>query len=151
LDSTDSERPDFFVSFEKRLLQPEVIHAFLTASYWSPGISRDIVDTAISNSLTVGAFDQGGTQIGFARLVTDFATFGYLADVFVTEKHRGKGIASQMTNAILERPEVKRLRRIMLATRDAHGIYERAGFERILDPTPFMQIVRPNIYREASP
>lgn len=143
-----SQHSEYFLSLDKKALQRDTIHAFLTTSYWSPGISRSIVDTAIDNSLTIGAFDANKQQIGFARLVTDYATFGYLADVFVLEAYRGKGVGRRMTEALLGLREVKMLRRILLATRDAHGVYEKAGFQRISDPTPFMQIVRPTIYLE---
>ena len=135
------------LSFDKTKLQVSVIHEFLTTSYWSPGISEEMVRKALSNSLTVGAYFEDQAQVGLARLVTDYATFGYLADVFVLEGYRGHGIARKMVSAILDLPEVQGMRRLMLATKDAHGVYERSGFERIVDPTSLMQIVRPNIYQ----
>ncbi|MDR3671442.1 MAG: GNAT family N-acetyltransferase [Holophaga sp.] len=124
----------------------DVIHGFLTRCYWSPGIPREVVERAVNNSLVVGAYRAGGAQVGFARLVTDHATFGYLCDVFVLEEHRGRGLSVAMTQALLEASEVKGLRRIMLATRDAHGVYEKCGFQRIGDAAPFMQIMRKDIY-----
>jgi GNAT superfamily N-acetyltransferase len=139
---------DYCISLDPAELQFDVIHGFLTRCYWSPGISKEVVEKAARNSLTVGAYHSSGKQVGFARMVTDHATFGYLADVFVLEEHRGKGLSVAMTKALLEIPEVKGFRRIMLATRDAHGVYERCGFQRIEDPAPFMQIRRKDIYQQ---
>ncbi|HTL97362.1 MAG TPA: GNAT family N-acetyltransferase, partial [Holophagaceae bacterium] len=87
-----------------------------------------------------------GTQVGFARLVTDHATFGYLADVYVLEAHRGKGLSRAMVETLLAPAEAQGLRRIMLATRDAHGLYAKLGFEAVADPTPLMQILRKDVY-----
>ena len=140
---------DYRISLDPSELQMEVIHGFLTRCYWSPGIPLEVVEKAARNSLVVGAYHVSGTQVGFARMVTDHATFGYLADVFVLEEHRGKGLSVAMTRALLDVPEVQGFRRIMLATRDAHGVYERCGFQRIDDPAPFMQIRRENLYRQS--
>jgi GNAT superfamily N-acetyltransferase len=134
------------ISLDPAELQLGVIHGFLARSYWSPGIPLQVVERAVSNSLVAGAYQAGGTQVGFARMVTDHATFGYLSDVFVLEEHRGRGLATAMTRALLELPEVKGFRRIMLATRDAHGIYEKCGFQPIADPAFFMEIPRPDVY-----
>lgn len=131
---------EYRISLDPSELQLEVIHGYLTRSYWSPGVPFEVVERAVRNSLTVGAYHRSGAQVGFARLATDHATFAWLADVFVLEEHRGKGLSVAMTKALLELPEVQGLRRIMLATRDAHGVYERCGFERILDPAPYMLI-----------
>lgn len=142
---------DYHISLDPLELQLEVIHGFLTRSYWSPGIPFGVVEMAVRNSLVVGAYQTSGAQVGFARLVTDHATFGYLADVFVLEEHRGQGLSVAMTMALLDLPEVKGFRRILLATRDAHGVYERCGFQRVEDPSSFMQIRRPGIYQDALP
>lgn len=139
------------LSFDASRLDLEVIHAFLAASYWSPGIPRAVVAKAIAHSLCVGCFDAAGAQVGFARLITDHATFGYLADVFVLPEHRGRGLGRRMTEAILELPQVRGMRRLLLVTRDAHALYARAGFEQVTDPRPFMQIVRRDVYRRATP
>ena len=139
---------EYRISLDPADLQMEVIHGFLARCYWSPGIPLAIVEKAARNSLVVGAYHESGAQVGFARMVTDHATFGYLADVFVLEEHRGKGLSVAMTKALLDVPEVKGFRRIMLATRDAHGVYERCGFQRVEDPSPFMQIRRKDLYRE---
>jgi GNAT superfamily N-acetyltransferase len=143
-------RPEIRISLDPSLLDLAAIHAFLTTSYWSPGIPLETVEVAAKNSLTIGAFLQTGEQIGFARLVTDHATFGYLADVYVLEAHRGRGIASRMVSELLNLPEVLKFRRLLLATRDAHQVYARLGFESVQDPKPFMQIVRKDIYLDPS-
>ena len=139
--------PDgYHLSFDPADLQIEVIHGYLTRSYWSPGVPRHAVERAIRNSLTVGAFDAAGGQVGFARMATDHASFGYLADVFVLEEHRGRQLGHAMTRALLELPEVQGFRTLLLLTRDAHRIYEDCGFERVQNPAAFMQIRRPGNY-----
>ncbi len=139
--------PGYELSFDATRLDLDVIHGFLTESYWSRGIPRPLVERALANSLCIGGYDPDRRQASFARLVTDHATFGYLADVFVLPEHRGRGLGLAMTEAFLARPEVRGMRRLLLATRDAHGVYERAGFEQVTDAKPFMQILRREIYR----
>jgi GNAT superfamily N-acetyltransferase len=121
-------------------------HAFLTRSTWSPGIPLDVVARAIANSLCVAAF-HGGRQVGFARAVTDRATFAYLADVHVLEEHRGKGVSRRMLETLLAHPDLQGLRRLLLATRDAHALYRKFGFTPLANPGTFMEIHRPGIYR----
>ncbi len=134
------------LSLDPAELQLDAIHAYLTRSYWSPGIPKALVAKAIVHSVCVGTFAPDGAQVGFARLVTDHATFGYLADVYVLEAHRGKGLSRAMVEALLTPMEVQGFRRIMLATRDAHGLYAKMGFEPVTDPTPLMQILRKDVY-----
>ena len=126
-------------------MQPEAIHAYLARSYWAAGIPRDVVERAIAGSYCVGAFD-GDAQIGFARVVSDGATFAYLADVYVLEDHRGQGIARAMVAALQALPDLQGLRRWILGTRDAHGVYEALGWERVTDTTLFMQRYFPDVY-----
>ncbi len=115
------------------------IHDFLChQSYWAKGIALEVVRTSMENSWCFAVLD-GKEQVGFARLITDYATFGYLADVFVAELHRGKGLSKQLMKFIMATDTVKGLRRLMLATRDAHGLYEKFGFEPIKDPARLMQ------------
>lgn len=135
------------ISLDPAELQFDVIHGYLARSYWSPGISRETVERAARHSLCVGAYGPGGAQVGFARLVTDHTTFGYLADVFVLEAHRGQGLAEAMVRALMDLPEVRGMRRLMLATRDAHGLYRKLGWEPVSDPAPLMQIRRQNLYQ----
>jgi GNAT superfamily N-acetyltransferase len=126
--------------------QLDVIHGFLTESYWSPGIPNALVARALANSLCVGAFEDAA-QIGFARVVTDRATFAYLADVFVLETHRGRGVARALVAALHDHPELQGLRRWLLATRDAHGLYESMGWQQLSDPSVFLQRHDPDAYR----
>mgnify|MGYP000904689410 CR=1 FL=1 len=139
------------ISLDPSELQFDVIHGYLVRSYWSPGIPRVVVERAARHSLCVGAYDGLGAQVGFARLATDHATFGYFADVFVLEGHRGRGLSAAMVGALMALPEVQGMRRLMLATRDAHGLYEKLGWERVTDPTPLMQIRRTDLYGPLSP
>jgi len=134
------------ISLDPSELQLDVIHGYLSRSYWSPGILLEVVERAARHSLCVGAYDGCGAQVGFARLATDHATFGYLADVFVLEEHRGRGLSAAMVGALMALPEVQGMRRLMLATRDAHGLYEKLGWERVTDPAPLMQIHRTDLY-----
>ena len=137
------------LSFDPAELQLEVIHSYLSRSYWSPGIPLHAVATAVRNSLTVAVFNGAGAQVAFARMVTDHASFGYLADVFVLAPHQGKGLGHAMVQALLELPEVKGMRTLLLLTRDAHGLYQDCGFQRVQDPSHFMQIRRPGNYPPA--
>lgn len=130
------------LSFDPDRFQLDRVHALLSAGYWTPGISRELVARGFRHSLAVGAFI-GGEQVGCARLVTDYASFGYLADVMVHPDHRGRGLGRAMTRALLDHPEVRGLRRILLATQDAHGVYAALGFAPLDDPSRFMQIHRP--------
>ena len=134
------------LSLDPSRLDIDAIHAFLTESYWSPGISRDVVARAIAGSVCIGAF-QGDAQVGFARLVTDKATFAYLADVYVLVEHRGQGLARAMLDALFAHANVQGLRRMMLATRDAHELYAKYGFTPLGAPDNFMELHRLDVYR----
>jgi GNAT superfamily N-acetyltransferase len=131
-------------------LDVHAIHAFLAATYWSPGIPLSIVERAIENSVCVGAYT-GTAQVGFARMVTDKATFAYLADVYVLEEHRGNGLSEKMMEVLIQLPELQGLRRMMLVTRDAHGLYERFGFKQLATPARFMELHDPNAYSSPLP
>lgn len=137
---------NFFISTDVSRLDLGVIHSFLTQSYWANGIPLDIVKKSIENSLCFGVYNQG-RQVGFARVITDYATFAYLADVFVLPSERGQGLSKWLMQTIKEHPKLQGLRRWMLATRDAHGLYEKYGFERVIDPDKLMVISKPNIYQ----
>ncbi|WP_067587995.1 GNAT family N-acetyltransferase [Endozoicomonas ascidiicola] len=137
----------FLVTTNKNKFDFDFIHDFLSSSaYWCTGIPKETLEKAINNSFCFGLFFQE-EQIGFARLISDRATFAYLADVFITEKFRGQDLSKFLMSCILQHPEVSGLRRIMLATADAHGLYEKFEFEAITNPEFFMQIHRPNIYK----
>lgn len=127
-------------SDDKQLQQSDVIHHYLSKeSYWAKGIPLQIVKDSIEGSVCFGAY-LDGKQIAHARIVTDGVTFGYLADVFVLEPHRGKGISKQLMKLIMDYPMVKKFRRFMLATNDAQGLYEKFGFKPIPHPDRIMQI-----------
>lgn len=144
---------DYRLSDDPAALQLDAIHAYLTRSYWSPGIGRDLVARAIAGSHCVGVYDAGGAQVAFARVVTDHATFAHLADVYVLEAHQGRGIASAMLHYFDGHPRLQRLRRWTLNTLDAHTLYERHGWTRITDgdPAPFMQRHDPEASRGVAP
>jgi len=126
--------------------QFDVIHRYLSeVAYWSPGVAREKVERAARHSLAFGLFERDA-QIGYARMITDCATFAYLADVYVLETHRGQGIARAMVAALQALPDLQGLRRWSLATRDAHGVYEALGWERVTDTTLFMQRHFPDVY-----
>ena len=135
----------YYVSTDKSMLNIDVIHSYLARSYWAKGIPREIVEKGIANSLCFGAYHDGD-QVGFARVVSDFCVFAYLADVFVLEEHRGKGISKLIMEEVVKHPELQGLRRFMLATRDAHGLYEQYGFTPVKNPERIMEIVNPDAY-----
>ncbi len=123
-----------------------VIHGFLSQSYWAKGIPQATLQKALENSLCFGLFD-GEQQVGFARMVTDKATFAYLADVFVLESHRGHGGAKTLMTAIMDHADLQGLRRMLLATRDAHSLYRQFGFTDLARPEIMMELHRPDIYQ----
>lgn len=125
-----------------------VIHNCISRSYWAKGIPIETMERAINNSLCFGVFTFAGEQVGFARVVTDYATFGNLVDVFVLEQHRGKGLSKWLMQSITENQTLQGLRRITLATRDAHELYNKYGFTALKSPNVFMELHRPNIYTE---
>ena len=138
------------ISCDRDRLDIDAIHEFLTQSYWSPGVPKEVVCKAIANSLCFGVF-QGTRQIGFARVTTDKATIAYLADVFVLEEFRGQGLGKRLIASVMAHPELQGLRRFMLATRDAHQLYARYGFTPIAAPSRLMEVLRPDVYREELP
>jgi predicted GNAT family N-acyltransferase len=141
-----ARRGAYFLSTDRRLLDVGFIHGFLSEqSYWAPGIPRETVERSIANSLCFGLFHES-EQVGFARMVTDRATFAWLGDVFVIDAHRGQGLGKWMIEALLTHPDLQGLRRILLGTRDAHDLYTRYGFTRLADPSRFLEIHRANLY-----
>ncbi len=134
------------LSTDPTAMQIDAIHAYLTRSYWSAGIPLATVGTAVANSIGVGVFKQGA-QVGFGRVTTDRATFAYLADVYVLEEHQRQGLAQAMVKALHDHAELQGLRRWMLATSDAHGVYARLGWTKVTDPAPFMQRHFPDVYK----
>ena len=139
------------ISTDPARLDYAAMHAYLTRSYWSPGIPFEIVERAARNSLCFGVYElASGKQVGLARVVTDHATFAYLCDVYVLEEHRGHGLGKQLMNAVMAHPALTGARRAMLGTRDAHGLYARHGFKAPPVDGVLMQILRPDMYRNGS-
>jgi GNAT superfamily N-acetyltransferase len=131
------------LSDDKTRLDVARIHGWLASSYWSPGIARDVVDRAIAGSHCLGAY-RDGEQIGFARMITDHATFAWLADVWIDEPARGEGLGRRMVGWFLEHPGYAGLRRIGLTTADAHGVYAALGFHALKRPDRYMERLAPD-------
>jgi uncharacterized protein (DUF952 family) len=127
----------YAVSTDRARIDMDCVHGFLAHAYWSTGVPREVLAAAFENSLCFGLYTPDGEQAGFGRLVTDRATFAYLADVFVLPEHRGRGLGLWLVQCIVDHPELAGLRNWHLATRDAHGIYERFGWHPA-DPTRVM-------------
>ena len=124
----------------------DALHTFMSASYWSRGIPRETMERSIRGSLPFVLRDDRGRLAGFARVVTDRATFGYIGDLFVLPEHRGKGLSKRLMEAIMAHPELQNFRRWMLATSDAHGLYEKFGFRPLAAPDVLMERHDPNVY-----
>jgi ribosomal protein S18 acetylase RimI-like enzyme len=140
----------YAISSDPARLDVVAIHAYLTRSYWSPGIPIDIVERALRNSLCFGIYENAsGAQVGFARVVTDYATFAYLCDVYVLEEHRNHGLGKRMMREVMAHPALAGARRVMLATRDAHGLYRQSGFVEAGRAGNLMEIVRPDVYAQS--
>lgn len=139
------KREQYTISTSRERLDLNVIHDFLTQSYWAAGVTMEIVRRSIENSLPFGMYEDD-QQIGFARVITDYATFAYLADVFVLDAWRGAGLGHWLVAVIDSHPQLKGLRRWMLATRDAHGIYRTVGFQNLKQPDRWMEKHNPDAY-----
>jgi len=145
-DIIEHRRGEFLLSTDPARLDPEVIHNFLTNCYWAQGVPRETVARSIAHSLCFGIYDGQGAQIGFARVISDFATIAYLGDVFVLESHRGRGLSKWMMECILEHPALQGLRRWILVTRDAHRLYGQFGFTPLKAPGRYMELHQPDVY-----
>lgn len=142
----DWQKDEFTISTDKNLLQIDAIHKFLTEeSYWAQERTREQTATAIINSLCFGVY-AGEKQIGFARVISDFATFAYIGDVYVTEEFRGRGLSKWLMKTIVNYPDLQNLRRWVLATKDAHSLYEKFGFHELKHPARWMEKPTPNAY-----
>jgi len=130
------------VTTDKSRFDVDTIHRFLSRdAYWSLGIPRERVEQAIANSLCFAVFDDDGRQAGFARVITDYVSVAYLADVFVLPSHRGRGLSKLLMQAVREHPGLQGIRRWLLVTRDAHGLYQQYGFRALSRPERLMEIV----------
>jgi len=144
----EHHRDGYLISTDKSMLDLAAIHHFLSQeAYWSKNIPFDVVKRAVENSLCFGVY-HGAEQVGFARVVSDLATFAYIADVFIVEGHRGRGLSKWLVESILVHPDLQGLRTWLLATRDAHELYRRFGFQNLSNPEIYMVIKNPGIYKE---
>jgi GNAT superfamily N-acetyltransferase len=134
------------ISSQNKDMDLSIIHGYLSQSYWAKNIPIKTMKTAIDNSLCFGVFTDSGSQVAFARMITDTATFAYLSDVFVLEEHRGKGISKWLMQEILTHPQLQGIRRMALATSDAHGLYQQFGFKALGSPASFMELHQPDVY-----
>lgn len=144
----EQQRGTYVITTDSARFDIDAIHAYLTRSYWAEGIPRAIVERSLRGSLGF-ALLHGAAQVGFARVISDRATFAYLADVYVLEEHRGRGLSKWLVEVVLAHPELQGLRRFLLGTRDAHGLYARYGFAPPARPEMFMEIARPGLYKSA--
>ncbi len=150
------QRGEYTISTDKTRLNIEVIHSFLDTSYWAAGRSVDTIRRSIEHSISFGIY-HGEAQIGFARVITDYATFAWIADVFVLDPHRGKGLSKWLMEVIISHPELQGFRRWVLATKDAHELYRRFGFTELTRPERWMERHDPNTqespdyWREVTP
>ena len=142
----DFTKDRFNISTEKEKMDIDLIHSFLTRSYWAEGISKEIVRRSIEGALCFGVFENE-KQIGFARMITDRATFAYLADVFIIDEYRGLGLSKWLMEVIMSHPDLQGLRRLMLATRDAHELYKKFGFTSLNNVDRWMHIHYPDVYK----
>ena len=139
-------RDGYTVSDDRWRIDRDVVHGFLTESYWASGISREVVERSVRHSLCFGLY-RDGVQVGFARVITDHATFAYLADVFVLPAHRGRGLGKWLMECILSHRDLQGLRRFLLGTRDAHGLYSQFGFAPPRRPGIWMEIHNERVYQ----
>lgn len=137
----------FIITTDKSKMDIAAIHEFLsTKAYWCLNIPRATVETAIQNSLCFGVY-HGKKQIGLARVITDFSTIAYLGDVYILEEYRGNGLSKRLMETIMQHPNLQGLRRWMLLTGDAHGLYRQFGWTAIADPTLWMEFHNKNVYK----
>ena len=142
---TEWLRGAFSISTDPERLDRTLIHEFLRGSYWAAGIPKETVDRSIEGALCFGLFE-GPAQVGFARVITDRATFAYVADVFILDSHRGRGLGVWLMEAVRAHPDLQGLRRWILMTRDAHGLYEKSGFRTMQDASRCMEILDREVY-----
>jgi GNAT superfamily N-acetyltransferase len=143
----DYRKGEFTVSTDRERIDLDVVHGFLTECYWAKGIPRDVVARSIEHSLCFGVYAEG-KQIGFARVISDCATYAYIGDVFMLESFRGRGLGKWLMECVMQHPQLQGLRRWSLVTRDAHGMYARLGFGPLKKPQNYMELHRPDVYQQ---
>ncbi len=146
-ETNEYRKGEFSISTDRGRLDLDVVHGFLTDCYWAKGISREIVARSIENSLCFGLFADR-KQVGFARVISDCATYAYIGDVFVLESFRGRGLGKWLMECIMQHPGLQGLRRWSLVTRDGHGLYSQFGFEPLRKPQNYMERHRPDVYQQ---
>jgi GNAT superfamily N-acetyltransferase len=139
-------RGEYYISTDKSRLDLAVIHNFLTTSYWAAGIPIETMKKSLEHSLNFGVYEEG-KQVGFARVITDYATFAYIGDVFILEGYRGQGLSKWLMQVIADHAELQDLRRWVLLTRDAHGLYRKTGFMEPVNPERYMEKIFPDVYK----
>jgi GNAT superfamily N-acetyltransferase len=142
-------REQFLISTDRSLLDIDLVHGYLSTSYWATGMPRAVLERGIENSLIFGIYD-GNRQVGFARAITDLATYAYLSDVFVIEAYRGRGLSKWLIECVIAHPDLQGLRRFALFTRDAQGLYERYGFAPARGSSTYLERWAPNVYEPAA-
>ncbi len=142
----EHRRGEFVISTDPARLDLDVIHNFLTNCYWARGVPREVVARSMEHALCFGIYDGSGVQVGFARVISDFATIAYVGDVFVLESHRGSGLGKWLMECITRHPTLQNLRRWILTTRDAHGLYARVGFTPVKSPERYLDRHDANVY-----
>ena len=142
----EKKRDELSISTDPARLNLQAMHSYLSRAYWCEGIPIDTIAKAVESSLCFGLYD-GSRQIGLARVISDKATFAYLCDVYVLEEYRGKGLGKWLMEAVCSHPDLQNLRRFVLLTRDAHGLYEKFGFSAVKDARRYMEIARPDLYK----
>ena len=145
----ERHRGEYCVSSDSGRLDLAAVHDYLSKSYWSPGIPMEVLQRAIAGSICFGLF-KGDSQIGFARVVTDRATFAYLCDVYVLDAYQRQGLGRWLMEVVTSHPDLQGLRRFVLVTRDAHRLYEKFGFQPLARPDGYMELHRPNAYLNCS-
>jgi GNAT superfamily N-acetyltransferase len=140
-------RGAFTISTDRERIDLDVVYGFLTECYWAKGIPREVVARSIENSLCFGVYAED-QQVGFARVVSDCATYAYIGDVFVLDAFRGRGLGKWLMECIMQHPRLQGLRRWSLVTGDAHGLYAKFGFEALKKPQNYMELHRPGIYQK---
>ena len=141
-------RGEFVISTDRERLDLDVIHPFLTECYWARGIPREVVARSIENSMCFGVYSDG-KQVGFARVISDYATYAYICDVFVLEPYRGHGLGKWLMQCIMQHPRLQGLRRWSLVTDDAHGLYAQFGFTPLQTPEKYMELHEAEVYKRA--
>jgi GNAT superfamily N-acetyltransferase len=140
------QRGTYVISTAPERLDARAIHAYLSGSYWAEGIPFEVVERSLRGSLCFGLYAPEG-QVGLARIITDYATFAYVCDVYVLPHHRGQGLGRWLMECVMGSPQLQGLRRWMLVTREAHGLYQQVGFQPLATPAGVMEIARPGMYR----